>query len=305
MLIYGGYSVSYSRIFKNKFVTLWLKVVSALTVLSMVLPLFYNVAAAASMSVDGKGFGSSAPTVEENAAPMPFDATGFTIPQAPASPRVESASLSPENSTAFSPSKTPSPSVVTAFKPSLDIWTDSLSVTLSEEFELFWSINRKEDIAIAQGSHLEIVVPEGLTPLGKFDGLFDKRTHTLSIQLDLLDDKGNVRWQIAETTKMPFEIQVSLYDAKELIDYKTLFMNEDVRHSISKDGGEAVSENGRIKVKFPAGASNEALEVLIWQAKDDRYIPKLSGNAFDISARGSDTKEDIHTFGEEVTIEVA
>jgi hypothetical protein len=76
--------------------------------------------------------------------------------------------------------------------------------------------------------------------------------------------------------------------------------------SFPDSGGTASSLNGRVKVRFPAQAGDEAIEVRIRKESRPAYPPtRLSGQPFEILAQGKDSKQNIHKFKAPLTIEVA
>jgi YD repeat-containing protein len=165
---------------------------------------------------------------------------------------------------------------------------------------LHWQIDGWQGETI--GLSLLFSLPAGFSPFDPASGTVDSETHTLL--MPITTTKGTILWKVDENAEGPFPFQVSLLQSGSTSLSTTITILEQDLSIIGVQGGEAFGLGGKVKVTFPANAASQPLEVRIHPSKEQNRPPySLSGQPFEITAKGQQNGQKVDQFQKPITIE--
>ncbi len=161
---------------------------------------------------------------------------------------------------------------------------------------------------------LKISFPTGYTPTGAAASGYDAATRTLSVAVA---PRGHLPISAASPIRGEFSLNVQnpldeavfpavlLDAAQNTLAEASLSLPKHEQFKAKKDGSSFSAQKGRVKVSIPGGALPEDATVNIG-APAGEAVPaqSLSGRPFEIDAQGLATKQDLHQFSGEVSIDV-
>lgn len=200
------------------------------------------------------------------------------------------------------PMSTPLSATEAEAMPSLVLRSDPDYIASPTAVSLFWEVN---GIPFEKGeSTLQISIPAGVVVEDRAEGKFDESAGVFSTPI--YAENGGVPLQVESLTgDMVFYASVQadngeiLAETKLVLPIKEAFILDD-------QGGILVADEGRIKIEIPENALSETSSIAIGKPSGDSVPPfSLSGDPFEITARGEASKEEQTQFPEEITISVS
>ncbi len=294
------------------------KLVNLLVVLAMLLPnlvILVDVAKAAEpASVDsvqnhenqqeGGGDPTPTPAWTPTASPTPpiSPTPTLTPTSTPTAASTNTATPQPSPTAIPTLSPTPIPTSAPPISETLRLLLDAEPsfVVLGSSVFLDWQIEGWESLTSTVGITMALTVPKGFTPAQGQGGAFDPISSTLRIPAT--ESQGRTDWQVSEETVGPYYVFGELYQDGELLANANFELSEQTTFAISTSGGQATGIGGSVKVTFPQGALDEDIDLTIAAADRSKLPNSLSGNPFELTARGQSRKQDIHQFKEKIAM---
>ncbi len=174
-------------------------------------------------------------------------------------------------------------------------------VTGNAEITVGWSI--KGDLpADASALTLVIVFPDGYTPKDVYT--FDGATKTLSLPVNAQNTQGEFKLNILNPMDSA-AFTATLFNGSQSLANTTLKLAKHEKFSGKKNGDTFSAEKGRIKVTLGKNSLPETADINVGDPSgDDAPTSSLSGHPFEIDAQGKQSKQDLHQFADQVSIDV-
>jgi hypothetical protein len=245
------------------------------------------------------------PTTTTEPPPQPIPSgTPSTSPSptATASPSAtpEPPTITPPVSPSLTPMGTISPTQTVTPTPgiSLTLEVQSPNIKAGGVLHTGWQVEGWQ-----AGMVLSLTVPVSFTLQTNPGGVFDPATGTLTITLT--KDNGQAGWRIPDDLDGPYPITAALSLAGTLVATDSLALSETGLTQVPASGGQAKGFKDKVRVSFPAGAAGEDMKVYVHPPREESAPPdSLSGEPFEILARGKSSKQWLHQFNQPLTIEL-
>ncbi|MFN2145676.1 MAG: hypothetical protein ACK2T7_10015, partial [Anaerolineales bacterium] len=201
-------------------------------------------------------------------------------------------------------SPTPTLEVITETTETLGlILTSDLAIAApGGTFTLNWEISGWETLKETEGLELLLQASKGLLPSPEQPGSYDPETNTLRVTVE--KPEGQIQWSIAEDALGSVYLWADLLRKEEILASAGFGLPEQTEFQIASSGGEATGLSGRVTVIFPDKVLAEDISLYIGSLRAEDPPRSKSGNPFELTATGEDTKTDLHHFDGEITIEV-
>ncbi|MGA9398197.1 MAG: hypothetical protein WBV22_08050, partial [Anaerolineaceae bacterium] len=213
---------------------------------------------------------------------------------------------------ASTPSTTPDIIKPTQVIPPLIDWSPEMRLTPEADFaepgksfEVAWEITG--DLpkgAVKDALSLAFVFPTSFTMEKVTEGAVTGMDET-TINLEYRPI-GKLEWQLAPDASGPFSIDLSLLYQDETIATTNLMVEEGFTGDIDISGGEVNYKNGKLKITLPADVVSEKTSLKYKKLTLGKEgIPySLSGNMFELTAAGIDSRQEISRFNKELAIAI-
>lgn len=214
--------------------------------------------------------------------------------------------------TATLPAETPSPEVTFTPETSpleketsisiLSLRADPDYVTAGESLTLYWEVS--ED-ALKEEAELQITLTEGLSLEEQGELKFIETSRIVFIPVDA--QSGELRLLAGDlNTDVVIYAALVVTESGEIRSETKLFLPIKEKFILDEQGGVLVADEGKVEIEFPENALVETSSITIGKPSGDSVPPfSLSGNPFEITARGEASKEEQTQFSEEITIRVS
>ncbi|MDD5371704.1 MAG: SpvB/TcaC N-terminal domain-containing protein, partial [Anaerolineaceae bacterium] len=236
---------------------------------------------------------SSTPTVTETTTALP-SATPTATPTLP-----ETASPTSTPTQSLEPTATLAP--LPDFN--LTLTADAEAILPGEALTLRWAMAGAIDSARLKDLRLVFQVPPGFIPENESQGVFDPDQATFEIKAK---EQGKVEWIAPEELEGEPRFNLRLVQGEDTLAEAELTLPVEGTSLIGLDGGEVSGLGGKVKVKVPAGALPEAVEVSVRKAKPDATIPRqVNWQPVELRAKGTSSRQAVHQFQDKVEIEMS
>ncbi len=244
----------------------------------------------------------ASPTPEASSTPVPNETPTATEPASP-TPEASSTPVPSETPQAtLTPSKTPTPSeTATASLVALSLELRPAAIPPGGQINLFYQISGANQFSGT--TRLRFHAPAGVTPSNPGEGKFDEQNGTFEIAVAA--PSGKVSWQVGESASLPAVLAAELWQDGKALATAEANLARQAEFEVDALGGEAESEDGEVRVLFPAGALGEKVKVKMGRPSQESLpVESLSGSPFEITAVSVGRGAEVSQFAKPVEIRV-